>query len=305
MRSTLLFPLSISLLALVSACKHEKPERDSKPWPDRRAPEAVWTRRLSTHELHLGSIKSMELFCCKRDAGGGLSVTAFADSSVEAGSTDGVPWDMATFKTGASHFTVDLRERFADIELDKLKPPKGSERAEVKMPLDIPVTIKLKHTVEVKTAFKATVDVEPAIYAFMASVKDGPAVFAEDPKSDRVDAVVMIWRDLFSVHKTGEAKVLRDVDWVGHAVAIDLKKTKKCSGYARWGSSLPESVTFALYDMRVDIYDRRTGVKVGDKTFPPGACPKSASIGDGKPMLAANTDTIEAWLGQRVKLGKL
>jgi hypothetical protein len=89
------------------------------------------------------------------------------------------------------------------------------------------------------------------------------------------------------------------------AVGYDTGKVETCGGYSNvQGVSGNTKVSFALHEVELAIYDRRTGAVLGAKTFPPGTrCPTYVS-GD-KPAIGADDKAMVAWLEAQLARGKV
>jgi hypothetical protein len=100
----------------------------------------------------------------------------------------------------------------------------------------------------------------------------------------------------------GPAVLLQDVDQVAITRRLpEIKGGKKCAGYKdRAGKPLPD-LTIRFKETEATVFDRRTGVVVQKKIFPPDeACPMfSFSIGGDREREQDSyppTRDIESWL---------
>jgi hypothetical protein len=152
------------------------------------------------------------------------------------------------------------------------------------------------------------VDAAMSVLSVLERVKNGPVLFEGEPKKDSSQSNVVLL-DTASMKLFGPAVLLQDVDQVAMTRRLpEIKGRKTCAGYKdREGKPLPD-LMIRFKETEATVFDRRTGIVVQKKVFPPEeACPMfSFMIGGARDREREQdsyppTQDIEAWLSSLVQ----
>ncbi|WP_437712145.1 hypothetical protein WMF45_42325 [Sorangium sp. So ce448] len=176
---------------------------------------------------------------------------------------------------------------------DTLLGPKG--KLEIELPSGQAASIELRQA-----------DAAMSVLSVLDRVKNGPVVFEGEPKQES-DLSSVLLLETASMKIFGQAVLLQDVDLVAITRRLpEIKGRKTCTGYKdRAGEPLPE-LTIRFKETEATVFDRRTGVVVQKKVFPPDEeCPMfRLSIGGDREREQDSyppTRDIESWLSSLVQ----
>jgi hypothetical protein len=292
--------VAVAAAACDSSSPAGGPSQKSSPEPEapRPAPEVAWE----------GKTMSVAGF-----PGATLGVSCCAEGMTATVSTAGWP-DGTRFTAGAESWTAPAGGRSrTKVKVGALLGELSLARYhDVKAPPEavaptLPVTIQLPGPWQpITTSAPAGELTHHSAPLALAAIVDGPITFADEPTKAKPDTALVVkdhTRRLGPLFGPGVR--LKDVDWVVVPFWKDTGKVKTCGGYSNvQGVSGSTKVSFALHDVELAIYDRRTGAVLGSKTFPPtGACPTYTS-GD-KPAIGADDKAMTAWVKAQLASGKV
>jgi hypothetical protein len=191
----------------------------------------------------------------------------------------------------------DVEGQFGKIPIakyrDHLLGPKA--KLELELPSGQATSIELRQ-----------VDAAMSVLSVLERVKNGPVLFEGEAKKDNGRRNVLLL-ETASMKLFGSAVLLEDVDQVAFTRRLsEIKGRKTCTGYKdRAGKPLPD-VTIRFKETEATVLDRRTGVVVQKKIFPPDEeCPMfRISIGGDREREQDSyppTRDIESWLSSLVE----
>ncbi len=292
----------------LTACKKEAPGYSAPPG-DRPVPKFSWLDNGKTKKLKVEQDDlTVQPTCCRYDDGGRMSaVISDGYPRLLGGSIDTVEWKSKRNGGPFAPIGVDIREHFASMPLDRIEIS-ANRSATAEMEVSIPITVKFERQALLETRFEGKMQVEEGIAGLMRLAAKEPVVFADEPKEGPVDAAIMLWGPArFTIHRKGDARQVRDIDWVAMYTWVPTGKTRKCSGYRAMGEVIGTTLEFRLGETRVDLYQRRTGEKVAEKTFAPMGCPQLATTGGAETnerSIGGDSRAMLRWLDASVKAGK-
>jgi hypothetical protein len=296
-------PAVLAVIAALAACDSAKPAPSgtaevttTAPEAPRAAPAVTWKDKAITVAGFPGA--KLTFTCCAEGAVASITTTGWpkgtrftvGDETWESGATGR---DRATPKVGRLLGELSLaRYHDAKARPDAVTVPLAIQLAGPWQPIETKATLDgISH----HTA--------PRI---LAAVVDGAIAFADEPTKAKPDTLIIANDHTRRMGPLlGPGLRLKDVDWVAVPFWKDTGKVKTCGGYSNvQGVSGNTKVSFALHEVELAIYDRRTGAVLGAKTFPPGTrCPTYVS-GD-KPAIGADDKAMVAWLEAQLARGKV
>ncbi len=153
--------------------------------------------------------------------------------------------------------------------------------------------------------FEATVVVAGPLARRLRRVTGGPVRLAGEPapSGGAKRAVIAYKKGLLAVgDDLAKGAPIGTVDLVGVA-ARERGKLRKCGVYASADAKKKNSVKIPLHDLKVDLYDRRSGKKLGSKTFTgTGKCPdkvygRVSRLSAGGPSI----EVVERWIASKLR----
>lgn len=291
------------LIAALAACDSAKPSpaptASATPAPSevpRAAPAVAWKDKQMTVEGFPGA--KLTFTCCADGAVASITTTGWPKGTRFTVGDE--TWESGA--TGRDRATPKVGRLLGELSLARYHDAKARPDA-----VTIPLTIQLAGPWQ-PIATAATLDgishhTGPLV---LAGIVDGAITFPDEPTKAKPDTLIVANDHTKRIGPLfGPGLRLKDVDWVAVPFWKDTGKVKTCGGYSNvQGVSGSTKVSFALHEVELAIYDRRTGTLLGAKTFPPASrCPTYVS-GD-KPAIGADDKAMVAWLEARLAAGKV
>jgi hypothetical protein len=207
-------------------------------------------------------------------------------------------------RIGTTHTKVPLRRFFGGLSLAGYHDVKAHPEPPG---VTVPIRIELRGPWQPIVTEAPTASIKHHIAPLtLEGIVDGPIAFVHEPTKERPDTALVVKDHTMRLGPLfGPGRRLEDVDWVVVPFWKDTGKVKACGGYSRvQGVGGNTKVSFALHEVEVAIYDRRTGTVLGAKTFPPmSACP-TYTAGD-RPAIGADNKAMTAWVKAQLAGGKV
>ncbi|NUP13389.1 MAG: hypothetical protein HOW73_45705 [Polyangiaceae bacterium] len=288
------------MLTAALGCNRGDPPREEKAPVQHPAPSVEWEHKGPVHTMRLNQVGYVEFSCCPSGMLlGTLSLPR--NTKITVGDT---PF---TEDNSVMRRDAPVAKYFGQVDLASLAA--SETNAQIVGKAKIPISVEAPYYGAVSTSLEADLTVAGPIAAIITGAAKGPVLFESEP-SDATppDAALVLWQDeYYSVFRTEKAKVLADVDWVATLEWVDTGKKRPCGGYSSNGGPATRTLDFEVYDVRVDVFDRRKGTKVASKTFAaePG-CPSVLNLEHGeKPTVGPRREPMKKWIEDGVKAGAL